>query len=283
MAAKIDMVVIDPQVDFCDLPQNGAQLSVTGADADMRRVGDFIKKNRAKIDNLHITLDSHQLVHIAHPIFWRSPTTGQHPDPLTRITANDVNSGVWTTTKPSLTKYGIKYVESLERNNRYPLVIWPPHCLIGTPGQTVYEPIREAILSYCEQFATVNFVTKGSNTFTEHYSAIVAEVDPASIWSEIAPKNKHETDSSVLMNVAFLEMVNRADKVLICGEAGSHCLANTFRDAVNYFKGDQFAKKLVLLKDGTSPVPSFEGLQDQFINEMIARGMEVATTDTFMF
>jgi nicotinamidase/pyrazinamidase len=271
---KIDVCVIDPQEDFCS--PTGA-LYVKGADDDMKRVGNFIKKHKGRINNLHITLDSHQDVHIAHPIFWKNASTGAHPNPFTQITANDVNSGVWTTTKPGLTKYGVKYVESLDRGKRYPLVIWPPHCLIGFPGQTMFKPIGEAVREFAARFDTVDFVTKGSNFRTEHYSAIRAEVDP----SELDPRL--ETDPSVLMNTRFLDAVNTADKVLICGEAGSHCLANTFRDAADWFPGDSFVKKLVLLTDGTNPVTGFEGLQDSFIQELVSRGMETATTDSFSF
>lgn len=281
--AKIHLIIIDPQFDFCATASEGAQLSVAGANKDMERVGNFIRKHKSKIHDIHVTLDSHQWVHIAHPVFWRSPNTGQHPTPFTQITANDIRSGNWTTTRPSFGKYGLKYVESLEKNGRYPLIIWPPHCIIGTPGQSVYQPVRDALREYCEQFATVNYVTKGSNMFTEHYSAIIAEVNPSTLWGEINPKLPMETDPSVLMNVRFLEAANTADKLLICGEAGSHCLANTFRDAASYFKDGSFSKKLVLLTDGTSPVTGFESLQQQFIDELVSQGMETATTDSFIF
>lgn len=312
--ARIDLVVIDPQYDFCasattwDQRQAELQaliatlkasgkpthllelfanemprptLSVAGCEQDMERVGAFIKKNKSKIDNLHITLDAHQDVHIAHPVFWKNPNTGQHPAPFTQITVNDVHSGIWTSTKPSLTRYGIRYVEVLEMGDRYPLIIWPPHCLIGTIGHTLYAPIAEAGREYAAQFATINYVTRGSNVFTEHYSAVRAEVDPTAIWAETKPKGSFDIDPSVFTNLRFLEAMNRADKVLICGE--THCLANTFRDAVAFFPGDSFAKKLVLLKDGTSPLTGFEYLQNQFINEMVARSMEIGTTDSFQF
>lgn len=277
MAAKIDLLIIDPQESFCSPT---GELPVTGADQDMVRVGNFIRKNKAKINNLHITLDSHQDVHIAHPIFWKNGSTGKHPDPFTKITANDVNSGVWTTTKSSLTKYGIKYVEALDEGGRYPLVIWPPHCLIGTKGQTIFAPIQEAVREYCAQFATVDYVTKGSNLYTEHYSAIKAEVDPVALLAAINPKGNFETDPSVLLNTRFLTTVDLADLVLVCGEAGDYCLANTLRDAVKGFQNpDVFMKKLVLLTDGTSPID--KGGYNQFLSEF--SGMQTATTDSFMF
>jgi nicotinamidase/pyrazinamidase len=272
VAKRIDLVIIDPQHDFCD--PSGA-LYVKGADDDMKRLANFIKVNKAKIENIHVTLDSHQLVHIAHPIFWKSPVTGKHPVPFEGgkpliIDSKSLADGVWTTTKPSLFSYAKKYVETLEANKRYPLCIWPPHCLIGTPGAAVYAPLMEALLEYAGQHALINWVTKGSNWKTEHYSAIQADVPD-------------DSDHSTKMNVDFLRVVNEAHLVLLAGEAGSHCLANTGRDACNYFKDDSFVKKLVTLKDATSPVPFCEKMQDDFFNDMVPRGMQVATTDTFQF
>lgn len=272
MAKRIDLVIIDPQFDFCD--PTGA-LSVKGADDDMRRLADFIRKHKSQIDNIHVTLDSHQLVHIAHPIFWKSVATGQHPVPFEGglpliITSQSLNDGTWTTTKPSLFGLAKHYVDSLEKNGRYPLTIWPPHCLIGTPGAAIYGPLMDALLEYAGQFTTINFVTKGSNWKTEHYSAIQADVpDP--------------NDPSTRMNTDFLNTVNLADLVILTGEAGSHCLANTGRDACNYFKDNSFVEKLVTFKDTTSPVPFCESMQDSFFIDMISRGMQVATTDTFTF
>jgi hypothetical protein len=44
-----------------------------------------------KLDDIHVTLDSHRLVDIAHPIWWRD-SSGANPDPFT--------SGRWSTYGP---------------------------------------------------------------------------------------------------------------------------------------------------------------------------------------
>ncbi len=265
MAKKIHLVVIDPQVDFCD--PKGA-LYVGGADKDMQRLATMLKRLKDKIDDIHVTLDSHHLVHIAHPIFWKD-SAGNPPKPFTIITAKDVRDGTWTTRMPSTFKRAKEYVEKLETNARYPLCIWPPHCLIGSMGQTVFPPLYEALMEWCGDFATVDFVTKGSNVFTEHYSAIVADVPDAS-------------DPGTQMNVGFLNTINEADLVLLAGEARSHCLANTGRDACNYFSDDSLVKKLVLLEDATSDVGGFEKLGQDFVTDMKKRGMQVTTTKDFL-
>lgn len=265
MAKKIHLVVIDPQVDFCDPRGN---LYVKGADKDMERLAGMVKRLGKKLDDIHVTLDSHHLVHIAHPIFWKN-SAGDNPKPFTIITAQDVRDGTWTTAKPGLFKSAKNYVEQLEKNARYPLCIWPPHCVIGTVGQTIYPVLNNALLEWCRGFAAVDFVTKGSNILTEHYSAIVADVPDAN-------------DPSTQMNVNFLNTINEADIVLLAGEARSHCLANTGRDACNYFSDDSLVKKLVLLTDATSDVGGFEALGEQFVKDMVARGMQTTTCKDFL-
>ena len=265
MSKKIHLVVIDPQFDFCD--PKGA-LYVSGADKDMVRLANMVKRLKNQIDDIHITLDSHQAVHVAHPIFWKD-SNGNHPNPFTIITLDDLKNGVWMTTKPSFSKHAFNYVEALNNNGKYPLCIWPPHCLIGSKGQTIYQPLFDALMDWTADFATIDFVTKGSNMLTEHYSAICADVvDPE--------------DSSTQMNIPFINTLNEADVILLAGEAGSHCLANTGRDAINYFKDDSFVKKIILLEDATSPVPGFESLQQKFIDDMVPRGMQLAKTTDYL-
>jgi nicotinamidase-related amidase len=262
----VHLLIIDPQQDFCD--PKGA-LSVPGADEDMKRVATMIDRLGGKFDDIHITLDSHHFVDVAHPVMWKD-SSGKHPDPFTVISASDVADGVWTPVQAGLTKRMIKYVQALEAGGRYPLCIWPPHCLIGSPGHNVVPELFEAIRKWEEgEFAIADYVTKGSNVYTEHYSAVKAEVpDPE--------------DPSTQLNSRLIMTLQDADLVAIAGEAGSHCLANTVRDIAAGFGDDSYVKKLVLLTDGTSPVATFEQLQEDFVNEMTGRGMQLSTTTDFL-
>ena len=125
-----------------------------------------------------------------------------------------------------------------------------------------------ALAEWEQRFAVVDYVTKGSNIWTEHYSAIQADVpDPA--------------DPSTQINTALIQTLMKADLVAVAGEAGSHCLANTVRDVANNFGDDRLVSKIVLLTDATSPVPGFEPFQDDFLREMTARGMKLSTTTDF--
>lgn len=263
---KVHLLIIDPQVDFCD-PKKGS-LYVKGADEDMNRVAQMIHRIHPKLDDIHVTLDTHHYVDVAHPIYWKN-SKGENPAPFTIISVQDVSDGVWTPTQPSLFKKSLEYVKGLAKNGRYPLCIWPPHCLIGSEGHNVFPPVFEVLIEWEKEFAMVDYVTKGSNPHTEHYSAIRADVPEAD-------------DPSTQINTKLIQTLLEADIVAICGEAGSHCLANTTRDIAHEFGDDSYVKKLVLLTDGTSPVPGFEKLQEDFIKEMVAKGMQLSTTTKFL-
>jgi nicotinamidase-related amidase len=72
------------------------------------------------------------------------------------------------------------------------------------------------------------------------------------------------------------------DEILLAGEAGSHCLANTVSDMADSFGDDSFISKCVLLTDGTSPVPGFDQLQTDFVAKMTKRGMKTITTVDYL-
>ena len=78
-----ELLIIDPQIDFCD--PKGA-LFVTGADRDVTRLAAMVRRLAPKLDNIHVTLDSHHFVDIAHPIFWKDGS-GSAPTPFIIITA----------------------------------------------------------------------------------------------------------------------------------------------------------------------------------------------------
>jgi nicotinamidase-related amidase len=260
---KVHLLIVDPQFDFCD--PTGA-LNVPGADKDMERVAEMIKRLGGRLEDIHVTLDQHHLLDVAHPMMWRDKD-GNPPAPFTIISAKEIEDGTWTPIRPSFTRKMIEYAKGLESGGRYPLCIWPPHCLIGSPGAVIAEPIRDALEAWISDSpAIVDFVSKGSNIWTEHYSGVKAELpDPG--------------DPSTQLNVRLIQTLEEADMVLIAGEAGSHCLANTVRDIADGFSDDSYIAKFVLLTDGTSPVPGFENLQDEFIAEMTARGMQTSTCE----
>lgn len=267
---RIELLVIDPQNDFCD--PNGS-LFVPGAEDDMKRLAAMIVRLKDKLDDIHVTLDSHHYVDIAHPIFWIN-SHSQHPDPFTIITADEVKNGLWRTTYQSFQARAIDYVNTLETNKRYPLCIWPYHCLIGSWGYGVVPELFDSLIEWEKDFALVDYVTKGSNFWTEHYSAVQADVpDPE--------------DPDTHLNMRLIETLQEADIILLSGEARSHCLANTVKDIADNF-GEDNVKKMILLQDATSDVPDppgttmFTDIGEQFVSDMMTRGMQVSTTVDFL-
>lgn len=271
--SPIHLLVIDPQNSFCH-PEKG-ELYVPGAEKDMDRMAQFIKEWLTKISMIHVTLDSHHELDVAHPLFWKD-TQGKHPEPFTVISKEDVENGKWEPYNPEMPSppYGtlrnrmLHYVTELEKGERYQLLIWPPHCLIGTTGHNIYSSLREALSDWeRENYRYINYIFKGSNIYTENYSGVQADVpDPE--------------DPSTQLNEKLIQTLSSADTILIAGEAASHCVANTVRDLAKNFEEDTI-KKCVLLKDGMSPVKGFEDFADQFFRDMEAKGMRITTTKEF--
>jgi nicotinamidase-related amidase len=263
--SKVSLMIIDTQRSFCS--PNG-ELFVPGADEDCVRLSAMINRLENRIDSIHVTLDSHQEVDIAHPVFWRD-SDGNPPNPFTIITRDDVEKGRYVTSNPASLKRAVEYVQELDNNNRYPLCIWPPHCIIGSEGYQIESNVSDAIRQWGRnRFKMIDFVTKGSNPWTEHYSAIKADVpDPS--------------DPTTLVNSRFVNTVDEADLILVSGQALSHCVASTVRDLASEF-GEESIKKLILLRDTCSNVPGFEQNGVDFLNDLQALGMRVESSTTVL-
>ena len=264
---RLEFLIIDPQNDFSDAP--GAALPVPGAGADAERLAGLLDRLGDRIAAIHVTLDTHQLVDIAHPVFWRD-TNGQPPSPFTQITVADVERGVWQPFRPEHRPRALAYVRALRDNGRYTLTIWPPHCLVGTWGHGVMPVMAEALRRWEQiRFDRVDYVTKGHNPWTEHYSAVRADVpDPA--------------DPGTQLNRRLIQALESADAVALSGQALSHCVANTVRDIADSL-GQEGIRKLVLIEDTSSPVPGFEGLAQQFLADLGQRGMKTARAAEFQW
>lgn len=283
---KIELVIIDPQNDFCvpngTLPGvTTGRLLVPGAHDDMKRLAGWIKKNVMKLSNIRVTLDSHHIVDVAHRWFWVDKD-GNHPLPLseaitkngipTFISSKDIKDGIWMPANysPEITKRMIAYCEALEAgNNKFPLTIWDQHCVIGTPGAAIVPELQDALDEWClKRFANVDYLTKGSNPYTEHYGAFEAEVkDPA--------------DASTQTNTQAIQAIENNDLIIWTGEASTHCLMTSMRQAFSVF-GPDAIKKSIILTDCTSPIPAFAKHFDDFLDEFRPKGLRTETTQTFL-
>lgn len=271
--SPIQLLIIDPQNDFCDLPADwygrdpadgrtlAPALPVAGAHADMLRLADFIDRHAARIDAITITLDSHHRVDIAHPPFWRRGD-GEPVLPYTTITAAQVRAGQFVPREAAALTRVLAYLDALEARGRYTLMVWPEHCRVGTWGHLVHPAVQSA----CDRWESnrllqVRHVLKGQSPWTEHYSAFEAEVPDAG-------------DVRTALNRELLASLDKADVLLVAGEAGSHCVRASVRDLVEHIPGCR-PERIVLLTDCMSPVPGFENEQRAFLEQMAALGVQL--------
>jgi len=217
-----------------------------------------------KVDEIIITLDTHNRIHIAHGIFWTSES-GQSPPPFTAIKEADILSRKWVPKDPSYTEYCEGYCRALEETDKQSLVIWPEHCIIGTQGHNVVDCINEAIAKWTEKKGkNVDYVMKGQNTFTEHYSALQADVPI-------------ESDKATMLNLDLVSRFKKASTIICCGQAMSHCVNHTVRDMlVNMEPAD--ASKIVLLEDAMSSVTGFDAVARQFEDCVREKGVAIEST-----
>jgi len=265
------LLVIDPQNDFCDLPASdrpagsAPSLPVAGAHADMQRLADFIRARGGQIDAITVTLDSHQRFDIAHPGFWQTGA-GAEVAPFTPITAAQVRAGHFAPRDVAALPRTLAYLDALEAQGRYTLMVWPVHCEVGSWGHGIHADVLAACGDWqLQRQRAVRNVFKGTNPWTEHYSAIEAEVPDAA-------------DESTALNTALLRQLGQADVLLIVGEASSHCVRATTEHLVQHLPrlvtGWQ-PRRIVLLTDGMSPVAGFEAQHQAFLDGMHAAGAQL--------
>jgi len=270
------LLIIDPQNDFCDLPpdycpnhpllgKSKPSLPVNGAHADMQRLAKWIQREIANIDDINISLDSHHYYDIAHPVFWRK-NNGEDVAPFTQITAEQIRNGAFSPKKEAHLKYVLEYLDTLEKQGRHTLMVWPVHCQVGSWGHGVHVDI----LAACNQWQAqrqrcVSDIFKGQSPWTEHYSALEAEVpDPS--------------DPDTLLNKAWLNKLDKAEKLIIAGEASSHCVRFTVEHLLQYLPSGK-PERLVLLVDAMSPVAGFEASHQEFITQAQNAGVQISTCD----
>jgi len=256
------LLIIDPQNDFCDIP--GAALPVAGADADMRRVAALVRSQGAALGSITVTLDSHQRLDIAHPGFWQT-ADGAEVAPFTQITSAQMRAGQFCPRDTGALASAQAYLDDLEARGRYTLMVWPVHCEIGSWGHNVHGEVHAALATWQEaQQRNVAYVIKGTNPWTEHYSALQAEVP-------------RDDDPGTQLNLGLIAELDQAGRILIAGEASSHCVKATVEHLAAHLPSGNRAK-LVLLTDCMSPVGGFEAPARDFIAAMQAQGLTLSTS-----
>lgn len=236
------LLVIDAQNDFHDI--QGATLGVPGAVKDTERIAAFIEKMNPR--SIFASLDSHYSLDIAHSAWWNK-ADGTPIDIFTIVTVDDVKNGKYV---PRIDPHrSLAYLEALAANGEFSHMVWPDHCLIGTPGQALHPTFFAGVKDWMNKnMKWVNFINKGTNPFTEHFGIFRANVPL-------------QEDAATQVNQGIFQALNSHDVVYLAGQARTHCVANSLRQMLQI--APQLATKIVVLEDCMSDVP---GLPADFYN-----------------
>jgi nicotinamidase/pyrazinamidase len=82
-------------------------------------------------------------------------------------------------------------------------------------------------------------------------------------------------DPDTQLNERLIETLDRADLIVIAGEASSHCVRATTEHVVENLRGS--LGRVVLLTDCMSPVGGFDAQHAAFLADMRSRGVQLAT------
>ena len=254
---RICLVAVDVQNTFC-VP--GFELFVggrsgSGAVDDNRRLCAFLYRNLASITRVIPTMDTHHAMQIFHPVYLVNQR-GEHPEPFTLVSVEDVERGVWRFNKavaPSLGRTAEDaqeqlrhYVRRLAAGGKFALTVWPYHAMLGGIGHALVSAVEEAMFFHAIARASQpDFQVKGSNPLTEHYSIIGPEVTRGAHGETIAERNE-----------VLVDHLHQYDAVIIAGQAKSHCVAWTIADLLAEVQERDYslAPHVFLLEDCTSPV-----------------------------
>jgi nicotinamidase-related amidase len=242
-----------------------AELPVAGAVDDMDRLVRFIDSdgNGEGIDDIVLTLDTHEWLFkdrdIGHAHYWKS-ALGAQPDPFTVISFDDIVNRKWMPFDPELGEQVLNYFSKIDTQ-----MVWPRHCILGTWGHDIYDPLNKAIARWTNRTGNRPWpIKKGMNCHTEQYGAFEAAVPD-------------KNDPTTEFNWTLLNHLKKATCVWVAGEAKSHCVKVSVEQAVAKLSATEIAQ-WTLLEDCMSCVPGFEADGENFIAEMLARGMQIAKT-----
>lgn len=278
---KVGLLLIDVQNTFCipDFELFVGGKSGMGAVEDNIRLCQFIYRNLGSITEIIPTMDSHTAIQIFHPIFWVNDA-GQHPEPATNISLADVRQGVWQANTElahiltdgdgdRLQQHALHYVTKLSDEGKYPLTVWPYHSMLGGIGHALVSAVEEAVFFHSiARISPTKFELKGDNPLTENYSVLSPEVLDT-VDRPIAQKN-----------TTLISKLLDFDKLLIAGQAKSHCVAWTVDNLLTEIQNidPTLTQKIYLLEDCMSPVVipgvvDFSQAADDAFQRFIAAGM----------
>ena len=260
---KVHLLLIDEQQDFC-LPMGTLYVggrSGKGAIEDSARTAEFIYRNLSSISKITATLDTHVPFQIFFQSFWEK-ADGSPVDPHTVITTVDLDSSKFRVSPQAASALEIDYVwlseharyytSELEKAGKYVLYIWPFHCELGSEGHALVGLLKEACTFHTfARGSAFTPETKGGNPLTENYSVLRPEV-----------LTRHDGKGAIAQrNSRFIGVLMNADRVIVAGQAASHCVKSSIDDILTEIVGKDpaLAKKVYVMSDCMSAVAVPDG------------------------
>jgi len=249
---KVLSLMIDYQGDFTDFPGQPGTLSVPGTVDDVRRQIEWLFTNVEVLTGLMLSLDQHLPYQIFYPSWW-ADRTGKGPAPFTLLKDDEVKAGLWRPLYKG--DWSRSYVAKLGA-----FMIWPYHCMIGTPGAALVPALAEAVAFVAAaRRIQPTWLFKGSVPETEHYGPFKPCV--------IVPDNPLGG-----LNTQMLDVLREYGRIYAAGEAFQYCFATGMEQTVEYYEETNqpdVLKRLVFLNDCTSPVQPYtdverKALEDKF-------------------
>jgi len=285
---RICLLAVDVQNTFC-IP--GFELFVSGRSGsgavdDNRRLCQFVYRNLGSITEIVPSLDTHRPMQIFHPV-WLVDEDGNHPEPYTLVSPEDVEAGRWRVNEAVAEALGMDfdyaarhlahYTRRLAAGGKYNLTIWPYHAMLGGIGHALVSAVEEAIFFHgVARYSQPDFQVKGDNPRTEHYSLLGPEVTEGP-----------DGDPLDGINMGLVEKLLTFDAVVVAGQAKSHCIAWTIDDLLDDedVRECGLAERTYLLEDCTSPVVvpgvvDYTDEADAAFKRYAAAGMHVVHSTT---
>jgi nicotinamidase-related amidase len=254
---RVCLLLVDVQNTFCT---PGFELFVTGRSGtgaldDSKRICAFLYRNLGTITQTVVTLDTHQAFQIFHAIFLVNDR-GEHPAPYSLVSVEDVERGTWRVNPAAAAMLGLDqdrarrhllhYTRRLKEGAKYDLTVWPYHAMLGGIGHALVSAVEEAVFFHgIARQSQPSFQVKGNAPLTEHYSVLGPEVSTGAEGEPLAGRN-----------AGMIDMLAGFDRIVIAGQAKSHCVAWTLSDLLEdpRVRKAGIAGRVYLLEDCTSPV-----------------------------
>lgn len=199
---------MDPQEDFCN-PLYGSFVKIDVNVTEL--LCEKIRQSVDEIDAVVLMLDSHYPMDINHSRYWVD-FEGNHPVIGTIITKKEVKGKKYKVFSPTMPervleekqKMASEYLENLESTGKKH-IIQSEHCILGTTGHNVYQPIMNEVLEWSKKKGfDYQIVLKGLHQHVEHFG----------VFEAVVPNpNVPET----MLNQGILQFLDHFDDVVILG------------------------------------------------------------------